>query len=103
MPGLGTTPDESGLKSPSGGAVHSPGIYARAEVGVATGCLSETGFQISQLSLQGEDLVPSEAEEELDPGLGSQLRSQTGRQPAQLIELDGCQHLNLTGERGLIC
>jgi RNA polymerase sigma-70 factor (ECF subfamily) len=30
MPGLGTTPDESGLKPPSGGAVHSPGIYARA-------------------------------------------------------------------------
>src|SRR4051812_4753818 len=36
MPGLGTTPDESGLKSPSGGAVHSPGIHARAKVGVAT-------------------------------------------------------------------
>ncbi len=32
MPGLVTTPDESGLKSPSGGAVSSPGIYARAEV-----------------------------------------------------------------------
>jgi hypothetical protein len=31
MPGLRTTPDESGLKPPSGGAVHSPGIYARAE------------------------------------------------------------------------
>src|SRR3954467_13275360 len=31
MPGLVTTPDESGFKSPSGGAVHSPGIYARAE------------------------------------------------------------------------
>jgi hypothetical protein len=30
MPGLRTTPDESGLKPPSGGAVHSPGIYARA-------------------------------------------------------------------------
>jgi hypothetical protein len=29
-----TAPDESGLKSPSGGAAHSPGIYARAEVGL---------------------------------------------------------------------
>jgi hypothetical protein len=38
MPGLGTTPDESGLKSPSGGAVHSPGIYARAKVGQRLGC-----------------------------------------------------------------
>src|SRR5436190_20694606 len=38
MPGLGTTPDESGLKSPSGAQFNSPGIYARAKVGVATGC-----------------------------------------------------------------
>src|SRR3954465_8588948 len=30
MPGLRTTLDESSLKPPSGGAVHSPGIYARA-------------------------------------------------------------------------
>jgi hypothetical protein len=64
--------------------------------------LSTTSFQISKLSPQGKDVVPSEAEEELDPGHGSQLRSQTGRQPAQLKELDGCQHLNLTGERSLI-
>src|SRR4029079_3204175 len=33
MPGLRTTPDESGLKPPSGGAVHSPGIHARAGEG----------------------------------------------------------------------
>src|SRR3954470_12164589 len=40
MPGLRTTPDESGFKSPSGGAVHSPGIYARAEAGVSMGLRS---------------------------------------------------------------
>jgi cysteine desulfurase/selenocysteine lyase len=31
MPGLGTAPDESGFKSPSGGAVPSPAIHRRAE------------------------------------------------------------------------
>src|SRR4051812_23071611 len=47
MPGLGTAPDESGLKSPSGGAVHSPGIYARAKVGVAPGFLPFSLFSRS--------------------------------------------------------
>src|SRR5260370_648339 len=42
MPGLGTTPDESGFKSPSGGAVHSPGIYARAKVAERRGRALQT-------------------------------------------------------------
>src|SRR4051812_44478484 len=33
MPGLGTAPDESGLKPPSGGAVPSPAIHRRAAEG----------------------------------------------------------------------
>lgn len=65
--------------------------------------LSTTSFQISKLSLQGEDVVASKAQEELDSRHGSQLRGPTGRQPAQLKELDGSQHPKLAGERGLIC
>ena len=61
--------------------------------------LSTTSFQISKLSLQRENVVPSEAQEELDPGHGSQLRGPAGRQPAQLKELDGSQHPKLAGER----
>src|SRR5436305_8735023 len=33
MPGLGTAPDKSGLKSPSGGAVPSPAIHRRVKDG----------------------------------------------------------------------
>src|SRR5258706_3480741 len=49
MPGLGKTSDESGLKSPSGGAVHSPGIHARAKVGGAPGLRT---FQTSENSTE---------------------------------------------------
>src|SRR5258706_5235299 len=64
MPGLGTTPDESGFKSPSGGAVHSPGIYARAKVGLAMG---RTMKKIPQIALAAALLAAL-------PNLGGWLR-----------------------------
>jgi len=74
--------------------------YKRGEVLLTA--LSTAGFQILELSLQGEDPVTPEAQQELDPGRACQLRSPTRREPAELIELDGGQHSKLAGESDLI-
>src|SRR5258707_879259 len=69
MPGLATTPDESGLKPPSGGAVHSPGIYARAKVG----SLKTFLIRRRPVKRRNGNVVEAQVDGELAPVMGEMI------------------------------